>query len=177
MGLEPEQVRKVQFDAPPAGRRGYSEDEVDAFLDLVEAALRGEGLLTPTDVRDVAFTKPPLLRRGYDEDQVDAFLDKVQRELERRADEAAARAALAAGADLRSVRLPRAVDGQRSYAASDVDALLERAAAALDGQGGLTAADVADAVLSPGSAVPGYRADAVDELLGALERELRCRGR
>jgi DivIVA domain-containing protein len=32
----PEQVRNTAFSQPPIGNRGYNEDEVDAFLDLVE---------------------------------------------------------------------------------------------------------------------------------------------
>ncbi len=46
-------VRNVSFRKPPLGRRGYDEEEVDAFLDEVEktitaltdeiAALRGQG--------------------------------------------------------------------------------------------------------------------------------------
>ncbi|MQA16526.1 MAG: DivIVA domain-containing protein [Pseudonocardiaceae bacterium] len=179
MGLTPEQVRQVQFDAPQAGRKGYDEDEVDTFLDLVEATLRGEGGVTDTDVRDVAFTSTALFRRGYDPDQVDAFLDEVESELQRRAESlrAAQDASLTRGGDLRAFRLPRATPPERSYAASDVDALIERAAAALDGVGGLSAEDVAAATPAPGSSVPGYRAEAVDALLGEVERELRRRDR
>jgi DivIVA domain-containing protein len=39
--LTPEQVRDVTFSKPPIGTRGYNEDEVDAFLDRVEATLAG----------------------------------------------------------------------------------------------------------------------------------------
>lgn len=174
MGLTPEQVRQVQFDAPQSGRVGYNDNEVDAFLDLVEVTLRGEGGLTPSDVRAVVFARPALFRRGYDPDQVDTFLDEVQRELACRA-EVAREVWLAGGDDLRAVRLPRATAPERSYAASDVDALLERIAGALDGGGGMSAGQVTAATLAPGSAVPGYRADAVDELLAEVARELRRR--
>jgi DivIVA domain-containing protein len=34
--LTPADVDNVAFSRPPVGRRGYDEDEVDAFLDLVE---------------------------------------------------------------------------------------------------------------------------------------------
>jgi len=179
-GLTPEQVRQVRFDPPQPGRRGYREDEVDAFLGLVEATFRGQADLVSAEVRQVAFSAPARFDRGYDEDQVDSFLDEVERELDRRA---AARAAsegalrLATGADLRAVRLPRAGSGERAYPASQVDALLERGAAALDGSGELPAAEVTSAGFGPVSALPGYRADAVDELLDALHRELRDRGR
>jgi DivIVA domain-containing protein len=80
-------VRNVTFSKPPIGKRGYDEDEVDAFLDLVEAALREptERTLTPEQVRDVTFSKPPIGKRGYDEDEVDAFLDRVEEDVRRRA--------------------------------------------------------------------------------------------
>ena len=38
--LTPEQVHNVAFSKPPLFKRGYSEDEVDAFLDRVESTLR-----------------------------------------------------------------------------------------------------------------------------------------
>lgn len=37
MPLTPADVHNVAFSKPPIGKRGYNEDEVDAFLDLVEA--------------------------------------------------------------------------------------------------------------------------------------------
>ncbi len=39
MPLMPADVSAVAFSKPPLGKRGYDEDEVDAFLDLVEAEL------------------------------------------------------------------------------------------------------------------------------------------
>jgi DivIVA domain-containing protein len=39
MPLTPADVRNVTFSKPPIGKRGYNEDEVDAFLDLVGADL------------------------------------------------------------------------------------------------------------------------------------------
>ena len=39
MTLTPADVHNVAFKKPPIGKRGYDEDEVDAFLDLVEAEL------------------------------------------------------------------------------------------------------------------------------------------
>lgn len=35
MEMTPEDVRDIQFSKPPFGRRGYNEDGVDQFLDLV----------------------------------------------------------------------------------------------------------------------------------------------
>src|SRR5213078_2562469 len=39
MSLTPADVHNVAFSKPPIGKRGYNEDEVDAFLDLLEAEL------------------------------------------------------------------------------------------------------------------------------------------
>jgi DivIVA domain-containing protein len=39
MPLMPADVANVTFSTPPIGKRGYHEDEVDAFLDLVQAEL------------------------------------------------------------------------------------------------------------------------------------------
>ncbi|MDQ2880301.1 MAG: DivIVA domain-containing protein [Actinomycetota bacterium] len=39
MPLTPADVHNVTFSKPPIGKRGYSEDEVDVFLDLVGAEL------------------------------------------------------------------------------------------------------------------------------------------
>jgi DivIVA domain-containing protein len=41
MALSPAEVRDVVFSQPPVGERGYHEDEVDEFLDLVQAELTG----------------------------------------------------------------------------------------------------------------------------------------
>src|SRR5215467_10013070 len=39
MPLTPADVHNVAFKKPPIGKRGYDEDEVDAFLDEVEREL------------------------------------------------------------------------------------------------------------------------------------------
>jgi DivIVA domain-containing protein len=84
--LTPEQVRNTVFSKPPIGKRGYNEDEVDAFLDLVEAELRDptRRALSPEQVRNIAFSKPPMGKRGYNENEVDAFLDLVEEQLKAR---------------------------------------------------------------------------------------------
>jgi DivIVA domain-containing protein len=83
-GLTPQQVHDVAFNKPPIGMRGYNEDEVDKFLDLVEAALPDPTgrTLTAQQVREVLFSKPPIGKRGYSEDEVDAFLDLVAAQLQ-----------------------------------------------------------------------------------------------
>jgi DivIVA domain-containing protein len=84
--VTPEHVRNMAFSEPPLGKRGYNPDEVDAFVDLVGAALEdatGKSL-TPEHVRNVAFSKPPLGKRGYNPDEVDTFVDLVEEEMRRR---------------------------------------------------------------------------------------------
>jgi len=39
MPVTPADVCNVVFSKPPIGKRGYHEDEVDAFLDVVQAEL------------------------------------------------------------------------------------------------------------------------------------------
>ena len=61
--------------------RGYKVDEVDAFLDRVEATLAGEPMGAPVpsqEVDDVVFR---VRFGGYDEWQVDVYLDRVARQL------------------------------------------------------------------------------------------------
>jgi DivIVA domain-containing protein len=81
--LTPAQVHNVAFAKPAIGKRGYNEDEVDAFLDRVEAALQDPTgrALTPEQVRNAAFSKPPFGFRGYNQAEVDAFLELVEQQL------------------------------------------------------------------------------------------------
>jgi|KBSSwiStaDraftv2_1062776.scaffolds.fasta_scaffold00567_14 DivIVA domain-containing protein len=86
-GLTADHVVNVAFSKPPLGKRGYHEDQVDAFLDRVERTLRNPhapGGLTADEVHGFAFSKPPIGKRGYNEDEVDAFLDLVEATLRRR---------------------------------------------------------------------------------------------
>ena len=81
--LTPDGVRDAMFGKPPIGKRGYNEDEVDEFLDLLESTLRGTGAhVTGAQVRAVAFGRPPIGKRGYDMDEVDAFLDLAAAQLD-----------------------------------------------------------------------------------------------
>lgn len=62
-------------------RRGYKVDEVDAFLDRVEATLGGDPIgaaVSAQEVHDVVFR---VRFGGYDEWQVDLHLDRVERQL------------------------------------------------------------------------------------------------
>jgi DivIVA domain-containing protein len=79
-----DELRAVQVGRPSWGKRGYSTEEVDAFLAravdaLTSLALRRAPRLAADEVHDVVFRKPPFGRgRGYDEDQVDALLDRIE---------------------------------------------------------------------------------------------------
>ncbi|GDY31784.1 hypothetical protein GTS_34170 [Gandjariella thermophila] len=76
--LTPEAIRNVRFHRPPLGQCGYDADEVDAFLDRVEATLAGQDTLTAQDVHDVRFHEVPPEQGGYDQNEVETLLDLVQ---------------------------------------------------------------------------------------------------
>jgi DivIVA domain-containing protein len=82
--MSPEDVRDVTFSLALKSRNAYDEAEADAFLDRIEATLRGQDSLTARDVREIEFTHPGLGRRGYTKDEVDGFLDEVAAVLEAR---------------------------------------------------------------------------------------------
>jgi DivIVA domain-containing protein len=80
-------VARPAFSEASRSQGGYHRNEVDAFLDRVEATLRdpmAAGGVTPADLDDVAFSQPPIGKRGYAEGQVDAYLDLLKIELTRR---------------------------------------------------------------------------------------------
>lgn len=62
-------------------RRGYKVDEVDEFLERVEATLAGSPLGSPVSSRDVHDFVFRVRFGGYDEWQVDMHLDRVERQL------------------------------------------------------------------------------------------------
>jgi DivIVA domain-containing protein len=76
--LTAQDVRYAAFGKPPWGKRGYNNDEVDAFLQLAASRLDGCGNLSVDDVHAVSFSKPPIGQRGYNEDEVDEFLERLE---------------------------------------------------------------------------------------------------
>jgi DivIVA domain-containing protein len=142
-GLSADEVGSIYFRKPPFGRRGYDEQQVDEFLDQVQADLRAryaggavvKVMLTAGDVHEVSFMKPPFGRRGYDEQQVDEFLDQVQADLRARyAGGAVVKVMLTAG-DVHEVSFMKPPRGRRGYDEEQVDTFLdeiERTIAALD---------------------------------------------
>ncbi len=62
-------------------RRGYKVDEVDSFLDRVEATLAGGPVDAPVSAQEVHDVVFRVRFGGYDEWQVDLHLDRVERQL------------------------------------------------------------------------------------------------
>lgn len=83
-----------------AVRRGYKVDEVDVFLDRVEATLNGGPVGAPVTSQDVHEVVFRVRFGGYDEWQVDLHLDRVERQL---ADLEERSHAPSAGAQLRTM--------------------------------------------------------------------------
>ncbi|HVX44999.1 MAG TPA: DivIVA domain-containing protein [Mycobacteriales bacterium] len=80
--LGPDEVRTTEFGRPPMGKRGYDADEVDAFLERVEATLRGLDDLGASQVARVTFGKAPRGGRVYNEAEVDYLLDRIEETLQ-----------------------------------------------------------------------------------------------
>jgi len=168
-------VRNVAFHRPPRGRRGYQESQVDAFLDRIEATLRGQDNLTAKDVRDIRFSRPLIGRRGYDETEVDGFLSRIEQQL---SGPVRSMPQVRSWKDLRQLRIPPAASGQRGYRTAQVDRMLEEIGVALDGMLGATSEEVMKARFSYALlSGQGYDTSFIDELLPMLANELRRRGR
>jgi len=89
-----------------AVRRGYKVDEVDQFLDRVEATLNGIPLGIPVTAQDVHEVVFRVRFGGYDEWQVDLHLDRVERQIA----ELEERSAPSVGAQLRASMAPPMMD-------------------------------------------------------------------
>jgi len=77
MSLSADDVRDAVFARSRRGPSRYTEVEVDGFLGLIEATLRGRGDLAARDVRRVSFSRPPRGKNGYRKEDVDAFLSRA----------------------------------------------------------------------------------------------------
>lgn len=78
--VTPEDVRQTTFATALPGQRGYHVEDVDDFLDRLEAALAGRATLTVAELRQVSFRVTGWWKRGYRADRVDAFVDRVRAE-------------------------------------------------------------------------------------------------
>jgi DivIVA domain-containing protein len=74
----------VVFRKPPLGKRGYDQEEVDAFLDIIAMAFDGTGIVPASAVHYVDFKKPRIGKRGYDKEEVDDFFHRIEEECARR---------------------------------------------------------------------------------------------
>ncbi|BBH69675.1 cell wall synthesis protein Wag31 [Actinoplanes sp. OR16] len=91
MPLTPADIQNMAFKAPPAGRRGYGEEEVDAFLDEVEqelsrlieenSTLRTRAVVRPDE--DLAQLRGLLAQLTADRDRAEQHARDLQAELER----------------------------------------------------------------------------------------------
>ena len=106
MPLTPADVHNVAFKKPSIGKRGYDEDEVDAFLDVVEAELSrlieenaelssrvGQGVTAPVSAPQVDTTKTapveaPAVSTAQAHTQAARLLGLAQETADRLTDEA-----------------------------------------------------------------------------------------
>ncbi|MDQ2838170.1 MAG: DivIVA domain-containing protein, partial [Actinomycetota bacterium] len=65
MPLTPAEVHNVVFKKPPIGKRGYDEEEVDAFLDIIEVEL-ARLIEENSDLRNSAGGAAPAATSGAD---------------------------------------------------------------------------------------------------------------
>jgi DivIVA domain-containing protein len=83
MPLTPADVHNVAFKKPPIGKRGYDEDEVDAFLDEVEREL-ARLIEDNNELRGQAGGAPPRPggdpRMAQENNDLKAQLDRLQRD-------------------------------------------------------------------------------------------------
>jgi DivIVA domain-containing protein len=179
--LTPDDVRNATFRSRKRGKRGYDETEVDAFLDRVEAALRGEDPLTAEQVLNVAFSPRRRGKRAYAEEEVDALLDAAAKTLLERArrrlptrsrarpefsppdriDQSTRQVRAMSGVLPPVTQRPASVQAPASpqepaYNADQVEAFLDRVEATLRGEDTLTAQDLLTVKFGPPH--PGGRA-------------------
>lgn len=99
-------------------RRGYKVDEVDAFLDRVEATLAGDQVGTSVSAQEVHDVVFRVRFGGYDEWQVDLHLDRVERQLAELEEQGAGgRPVSSSGMERTAERVPERMAPARSGAA------------------------------------------------------------
>lgn len=179
--LSAEDVHQIAFRRPPPGQQGYDEDQVDAFLDRVEATLRSKDNLSAQAVRVTRFRFAPPGGVGYYVAEVDLFMELVVETLQSTPQRQQA-AAPASGAhatsstlrpaprltpeDVAGVRFHKPRGGTRGYHEGEIDSFLERIQGALRGEDDLSALEVQEIEFS--QAAPGqfgYDEDDVDTFL------------
>ena len=158
MPLTPAEVHNVAFKKPPIGKRGYDEEEVDAFLDIVEVELSrlieenndlrangsGPSGRHPGPSRCRRSARGRELAAAREENgRLQSRIDELERTLSSRADAAAAagrRVAAAAGRHRAAADgVPAAARSTQQEAAQS--AQQAHAAVVTSGAGGLSAED------------------------------------
>ncbi|MEV0704302.1 DivIVA domain-containing protein [Saccharopolyspora sp. NPDC050389] len=179
------------LNSPAAQQNALDKAEVDAFMDRVEATLRGADTLTAQDVLGARFNPPAPGRPGYQEASVFAFLVMVSTMIKnmtpRRRPVPAQRMpiarafprALVAGTPqltpeaIGSVVLHGSAGNERGYDEAEVDDFLDRVAATLRGADTLTSKDVQSvAFRAQPEAGTGYDRAEVDSLLDLIAERL-----
>ena len=155
-------------------RRGYRPRQVEHFLDRVETALTGQGIVAEVSAAEVRRVGFDLVRHGYDPRDVDAALEQLElRVLEHEAKPVGRRGTVDPFREAAFLsqelghpyrhRFPRAARLRRGYDVDDVDDFTDRVLATLQGSERLTHDEVRSAVFARRR--HGYDEDAVDELL------------
>src|ERR1700761_6292866 len=85
MPLTPAEVHNVAFKKPPIGKRGYDEEEVDAFLDIVEVELarlleENNDLKTSGGGAAPAAAPAPVIRDAQQDDGAQAEIARLRDE-------------------------------------------------------------------------------------------------
>lgn len=179
------------FDGREAPQSVLDKAEVDAFMDRVEATLRGADTLTAQDVLGVRFNPPGPGKPGYQEASVFAFLVMVSTIIKNmtprqqvvpaqrmtiarafpRALDAGPRQLTSEAID--SVVLSGSTARERGYDQAQVDDFLGRVAATLRGDDTLTSKDVQTVAFREQSrAGTGYDRAEVDSLLELIAERL-----
>lgn len=183
-------VRPTALPQPPPvtpspGESSFDADEVDRFVERVEATLRGQDTLTSDGVLAARFNPAGPGRRGYSESNVNAFMVVLATSLQQLAHHrnrstrppkqapADARPPALTADDVNRVTLSNPPPDRHGYRLDDVDAFLDRIENTLRGVDQLTADDVRNArfrVSRPGQG--GYEPNEVESFLRLVERQL-----
>ncbi|QGK70542.1 DivIVA domain-containing protein [Allosaccharopolyspora coralli] len=183
-------VRPTALPQPPpttasAGEPTFDADEVDRFVERVEATLRGQDTLTADGVLAARFHSAQPGRRGYSESNVNAFMVVLAtslQQLSQRRDRstvpskpapASGGARMMTADDVNRATLSSPPPDRHGYRLDDVDAFLDRIEDTLRGVDQLTAGDVRNArfrVSPPGRG--GYDPNEVESFLRLIERQL-----
>ncbi|MFT3661003.1 MAG: DivIVA domain-containing protein [Gordonia sp. (in: high G+C Gram-positive bacteria)] len=178
--LTADDIHDVAFSKPPLGRRGYNEDQVDRFLDLLEAKFRDPAdpavaFLTPSAVASTIFGSPPIGLRGYHRDEVDRFLADAAHDL---ADLTCPSSGLRVQRPNRSTGLTERkteVTGRKNEVAEGKNAVAGRKAAAPEPSAesaGITAAEVLETEFRRIFGGRGYDESQVDRFLDDIAARL-----